>query len=78
MTFSPAVPQQIAAGASASFTLVPQQGYTIDTVDGCGGTLAGNVYTTAAVAADCRVVATFVLQPITDRIFADGFDGTTP
>jgi uncharacterized delta-60 repeat protein len=75
--FAPAVPQQVAAGASVSFTLVPQSGYAIGPVEGCGGTLEGEVYTIAAVNADCRVVATFVPNGITDRVFADGFDGAT-
>lgn len=73
--FAPAVPQQVAAGASTQFTVLPQNGYEIGQVEGCGGTLAGDVYTTAAVDADCRVVATFVPRAITDRVFADGFDG---
>lgn len=76
--FSPAVPQQVAAGAGTSFTVVPQSGYAIGQVEGCGGTLDGEVYTIAAVNADCRIVATFVPNGITDRVFADGFDGATP
>lgn len=44
----------------------------IDAVSGCGGSLAGNTYTTAPVTADCTVDATFLFD---DMIFADGFDG---
>ena len=58
--------------------MVSQSGYAIGQVEGCGGTLDGEVYTIAAVNADCRIVATFVPDGITDRVFADGFDGATP
>lgn len=47
-------------GASAQFTLTPNTYYQIDSVSGCGGTLAGAVYTTAAVSADCTVSASFL------------------
>ena len=44
-------------------------------VTGCGGTLAGDTYTTGAITGDCTVTASFALNPA-DRIFADGFDPT--
>lgn len=59
-TISPDTAQTVNSGATASFTLTPASGFHVDTVGGtCGGTLAGNVYTTAAVTADCTVVANF-------------------
>jgi len=53
--------QTVAHGASATFTLTPAAGYEIDDVTGTcpAGTLAGNVYTTGAITADCEVVANF-------------------
>lgn len=58
-----AVPVQ--AGATAAFTLTPDDGYYVKTVDGnCGGTLdSNNVYTTPAITADCTVAATFAVAP---------------
>jgi hypothetical protein len=48
-------------GDTTSFTVTPDTGYSIDTVEGCGGTLSnGNIYTTDAVTADCEVTTTFV------------------
>ncbi|MCI5145760.1 MAG: hypothetical protein D3923_09560, partial [Candidatus Electrothrix sp. AR3] len=49
-------------GDTTSFTVTPDTGYSIDTVEGCGGTLSGNVYTTGAITADCEVNATFVIN----------------
>jgi hypothetical protein len=46
-------------GNKTSFTVTPDNGYGIDTVTGCGGTLSGNTYTTGAITADCTVSATF-------------------
>lgn len=49
----------VAHGERASFTLTPDAGYAIDTVTGCAGTLNGDIYTTAAITADCAVTASF-------------------
>ncbi|NLN11086.1 MAG: hypothetical protein GX178_05685 [Acidobacteria bacterium] len=53
--------QTVAHGATATFTLTPDSGYAIDTVGGTcpAGSLAGNVYTTGPITADCEVVANF-------------------
>ena len=68
---SPSVPQTVNDGDTVDFTVTPDTGYLIDSVSGCGGSLAGTTYTTAPVMADCTVTATFVLD---DVIFADGFE----
>ena len=52
-------------GATTSFTITPDPGYSIASVTGCGGTLAGNTYTTAAVTGTCTVTATFSLNSYT-------------
>lgn len=49
----------VPSGATASFTLVPDTGYRIGAVSGCGGTLAGDVYTTGSITAACAVTASF-------------------
>jgi hypothetical protein len=46
-------------GSTASFTVTPATGYTIDSVSGCGGSLSGNTFTTAAITGDCSVSASF-------------------
>jgi len=53
--------QTVAHGATATFTLTPDSGYAIAGVGGTcpAGTLAGNLYTTGAITADCQVVANF-------------------
>ena len=53
-------------GSTASFTITPDTGYHIDSVDGtCGGSLSGNTYTTNPISADCTVVASFALNSYT-------------
>ncbi len=50
-------------GETTTFTVTADAGYLVQAVTGCGGALSGNVYTTAAVTADCTVTATFARQP---------------
>ncbi|NCT67647.1 MAG: PQQ-binding-like beta-propeller repeat protein [Rhodanobacteraceae bacterium] len=76
-TIAPASPQTIDDGAAASFTLTPDAGHVIGSVTGCGGSLAGNTYTTAPITQDCSVSAVFALDA-GDVIFKDGFDGASP
>lgn len=64
------------AGTRRAFDVIADAGYAIDDVSGCGGSLAGTVYTTAPVSADCTVVATFRADD-PDRIFASGFESAT-
>jgi|GEM_PF-1310198 len=47
-------------GNVATFTIVPDQGYTIDSMTGCGGSLNGTTYTTAPVKDKCTITANFV------------------
>ncbi len=47
-------------GNVAIFTIVPDQGYTIESVTGCGGKLNGSIYTTASVKDKCTITANFV------------------
>ena len=46
MTAAPTTP--VGPGATTTFTVTPQTGYTA-TVTGCGGTLIGYTYTTGAI-----------------------------
>ena len=45
---------------TTAFTVTPDGGFSIETVDGCGGTLTGKIYTTGPITADCTVTATFI------------------
>lgn len=57
--------QTLAAGDAAVFTVNPSPGYTVIMGGTCGGSLMGNVYTTAPLAADCTVEASFVSGAVT-------------
>jgi len=72
-TISPLGGQSVDHDATTEFTLTPAPGYLIGSVKGtCGGSLAGNIYTTAAITTDCTVVVNFVESG--DLIFRDGFE----
>ena len=63
-TITPNVPQEVNPGGTVSFTLTPSAGFVISGVGGtCGGSLVGQVFTTAAVNASCTVVANFGTKP---------------
>lgn len=59
-TIGPDMPQTVDYGDTLSFTLTPEDGYVPGAVGGsCGGTLDGDVFTTAPILADCTVEASF-------------------
>ncbi len=72
-SLDPSTPQVVEHGDTISFDVIPDSGYVVQAVIGCGGTLVGLVYTTAAVTADCKVNASFVVDPA-DIIFVNGFE----
>lgn len=47
---------------TVSFTITPDEGYHIQSVAGCNGSLSGNTYTTGPVTADCTVTVTFAIN----------------
>ncbi|TDS74430.1 putative secreted protein (IPTL-CTERM system target) [Comamonas sp. JUb58] len=55
----PSVQQTVRAGTISIFTITPNADYTTDVVAGCGGSLTGNIFTTAEINADCIVTASF-------------------
>lgn len=61
-------------GGQVSFTVTPAEGYSLQGVEGCEGTLAGNLYTTAVLDAACRVTARFVANqyPVSTLVGAGG------
>ncbi len=71
-TIAPDTPQSVDEGSTTSFTVTPNASFQIGSVTGCGGSLAGHLYTTGAISADCTVSAVFVGTG--DIIFRNGFD----
>jgi Domain of unknown function (DUF4214)/Divergent InlB B-repeat domain len=61
-SISPATPQVVGGGATASFTVTPDMGYVAVVTGTCGGTLTGSTYVTNAVATNCSVDVNFTLQ----------------
>lgn len=51
----------VAHGATTSFTVTPETGYSAN-VSGCGGSLSGTTYTTGPIIAPCAVSARFLPQ----------------
>jgi Tfp pilus assembly protein PilV len=47
--------QTVAYGATTSFTVSADSGYTISSVSGCGGSLSGSTYTTGTITGACQV-----------------------
>ena len=77
-SITPLGAQTVISGHTTSFTLTPDSGYVIASVDGtCGGSLVDDTYTTAAVTADCTVVANFELEPTT-KLYGVTGDGGLP
>jgi len=65
-TISPSTPQTVNYNQTTQFTVTPNTGYYIASVTGtCGGSLAGNTYTTNAVTANCTVIANFTINTFT-------------
>lgn len=65
-SISPATSQSVVSGDTASFYIVPDDGYAVSNVSGCGGTLSGTTYSTVAVTADCTVTAAFT--PMSENV----------
>ncbi|GLX80238.1 hypothetical protein tinsulaeT_35780 [Thalassotalea insulae] len=65
--------QFIQSGHQAILNVSPDEGYEIDSVAGCNGSLSDKVYTTGVITADCEVSATFKLKIYTvSSLIPDG------
>ncbi len=62
-SISPAGAVSVAQGQTRAFNLTPDAGYRIAGVTGCGGSLAGSTFTTAAVMGACNVQGRFETVP---------------
>lgn len=58
-TITPSTPQTVAHGGTATFTAMPNAGYTTAWSGTCPGTPAGNTFTTGAIVTACTVNASF-------------------
>ncbi|WP_313299172.1 IPTL-CTERM sorting domain-containing protein [Diaphorobacter sp.] len=58
-TALPASGTRVLAGQTLPIELTPNTDYELVNATGCGGTLSGSTFTTAAATADCTVTATF-------------------
>lgn len=65
-------------GDTTSFNVTPSEGFLIDTVSGCNGSLDGNTYTTGAITADCTVEASFSEQTFTVTTTTNEFGDISP
>jgi hypothetical protein len=54
--------RSVSRGATTTFEVVPEIGYIIATVSGCGGSLIGTTYTTGTITGACTVSASFNLK----------------
>jgi Domain of unknown function DUF11/Divergent InlB B-repeat domain len=59
-SISPATVQSVNSGATTTFTVTPNAGFTANVGGTCGGALVGTTYTTNAVTNNCTVIASFV------------------
>ncbi len=60
----PTTAQSVNYGSTTTFTIMPEFGYHIETVAGCGGLLSGQTYTTGAITTSCAVTASFAADPL--------------
>jgi hypothetical protein len=51
--------ENIVHGETRELTVTPDEGFEVNTISGCGGTLVGNTYTTDVITEDCAVSVSF-------------------
>ncbi len=71
-SMSPDTPQVVAYGDVTVFSMIPDIGFHTDVVSGCGGTLAGNLFTTGPVSADCSVTSSFAIDTFSLDVLKTG------
>ncbi|GHG68061.1 hypothetical protein GCM10010919_17210 [Alishewanella longhuensis] len=52
------------AGTRLTITVNVTEGYALDSITGCNGTLEALLYTTAALTQNCTITASFILLPV--------------
>ena len=66
--------QTVNYGQTATFTLIPDFGYQIDSVSGCEGTPEANQYTTGAITTACAVTASFKPLAVPQNVIVQAGD----
>ena len=56
----PNLVENVEHGSTEVFTVTPDQGFVVNTISGCDGSLDGSTYTTGPVTADCDISVSFV------------------
>lgn len=64
--------QEIPYNSFAKVSISPDEGYSIKSVSGCGGTLTGKTYTTEAITSACIIVPAFEPTPPATSIALNG------
>ena len=65
VTFDPPGPTaSVLFGQQLSVTVIPDVGYSLDSVTGCSGSLNGDLYTTGPVSGNCTVTANVSTVPV--------------
>jgi len=54
--------EQVLFGQTTNITFTEDTGFDLSAVEGCGGSLAGNVYTTGAITGECTITPSYVLE----------------
>jgi len=76
-SISPGIAQSVAGGTTVQFTVTPDPGHAITSIDGtCGGALAGTTFTTSPATANCTVEARFHITTVTVTASATGGHGS--
>ena len=57
--------------SSQTFTAVPNSGYSLASVSGCGATATGNVVTTGTITGNCTLTLTFSANPVNGTCGSD-------
>ncbi|MDP5143058.1 M66 family metalloprotease [Rheinheimera baltica] len=70
--------QQVQYGQQATFSILPDDGFVIQGVTGCAGTLEGNSFTTTPVMAACEVDVSFVVETLSITAVAGAGGSVSP
>ena len=76
-SINPSAPVTVSYGATTTFTVTSNAGYSATVGGTCGGTLVGTTFTTSAITANCTVAATFTLKNyVVSGVASPGAGGT--
>ena len=64
----------VTEGETATFTLAMEEGYEIESISGCNGSLTNLTYTIGEASTDCEISVTFLLTPPDEETEEEGED----